>query len=51
MIMRGMYYMYYMDTYLLGTIKNYGGQVNSPATCPRDKCHKITSCLYTCGQV
>ena len=25
-----------------GQVKIVGGQVNLPATCPRDKCHKIT---------
>ncbi len=28
---------------LSGTTKNCGGQVDSKATCPRDKCHKTTS--------
>ncbi len=39
---------------LSGTTRNCGGQVDSKATCPRDKCHKTTSndpisCLYNCG--
>ncbi len=38
------------------TSKICRGQVKSPATSPRDKCHKKTykdpmACLYTCGQV